>query len=296
MAHAARIERKYPIIDWYAKREVQAIGMPQFSYGEREKDLQISIPTRLSCLGASGAGKSQWLLSFIMHLHCFKVVILACPRTDEDLYVYFIKHHADFGVKKVLCIHELEEWGPLWEEINKRGKQPYATLVILDDFLSESSVLPKPMLELFVRGRKLNISAAVLSSSNSDIDARARKNIDLRALLRFNNNDDVSRILHQAGLNAKEALPTYLDVVSQPGHAFLIDNSSRAIANRELQYRDNFVGIPMSRLQPSLTEQVEESHQNEHVVRQLTEDKVEKHKSKVDKEAGALIVFKPLKR
>ena len=222
------------------------------TYANYDK-LQISLPNRFSIIAPSGFGKTNLTLNLIMLMNCFtKIYIIAKHFDSEPLYEWFID-----------SLHEMEE------RLSKKHRQPVkilelvssdladlpdadefdadeTNLVIFDDLVTETNKAKlKNMCDLWIRGRKRNVSCMYLSQNYFDIPKTMRKNTGILILKDLGTERDKRAILSEVAKDKDMSQMQAMMKASEPEKLecfFMIDTSCGA--KKELRYRHNFTAFP----------------------------------------------------
>ena len=126
------------------------------------------IPIRCVIVGPSGSGKSNALLSLLSAFSgTFSRIILCCQDRDEILYNYLTMKMPEIeiyeGIDNIPHINDIDK--------------DESTLIIFDDFASESRKKHAPIEEYYLRGRKKNISCVYLSQNFFNLSKLIRGNL-----------------------------------------------------------------------------------------------------------------------
>jgi len=150
------------------------------------KATNMSIPWRGVIVGSSGSGKSNLILNIIkLHAKLYDLIVLVIKNSDEPLY-NFLKQK--IPPDNLMIIEDLANLGP-----PENYKSDSQTLIIIDDFCLEKD--QSKFTELFIRGRKLNISTVYLTQSYVKCDITIRRNANYIFLKKVPNNRDIVTML-----------------------------------------------------------------------------------------------------
>jgi hypothetical protein len=164
----------------------------QSTYPNYDK-IRIKIPNRMAILGSSGSGKSNVLLNLIVGMNCFTKIYFFVKCPDETLYKYFIEEIR--AVEKKLKVEiltvstSLDDLSPV-DEFDKEENN----LVVFDDIITDGSLKLRHVADLWVRGRKSNITTIFLSQS-------VRKNTDILIFKKIGTKRDLTMILSEYSLD-----------------------------------------------------------------------------------------------
>jgi len=188
-----------------------------------------------------------------MALNAFtKIYIVAKCFDTEPLYQWFIdsvkemEQRLSKKTRKEVKILELvtDDLGDL-PDIDEFDKDE-ANLVLFDDLVTETDKKKlKNMCDMWIRGRKQNISTMYLSQDYFSIPRQMRKNMGVLLLKDLGTNRDKKAILAEV---AKDKNPGEMEAMFRAAEPeklenfFMIDTS--AGVKKELRYRRNFEPFP----------------------------------------------------
>ena len=143
------------IINFYliknVKNKAQKYENPNF------KLCQIKHPFRTTVIAPSGTGKSNFTLNLLYRMSdTFYNVILCCKTSQEPLYQFLTEQLGE----RIRVITELNKF-PTIDDLKKESNNQ--TLIIFDDMVTEKNC--KPILDMYMLGRKLNCSMMFLTQS-----------------------------------------------------------------------------------------------------------------------------------
>jgi len=130
--------------NFYDLKEVQNIN-PKYYEPSYTKTL-IKYNSRIGIVGASGSGKSQWLLNFIAQSPDTFGHIFICNKMQEPLYTFLEKQ---IGDKNITFYKKLSEV-PQPKDLPHQDKQK---LLVFDDIVNDKD--QSIVCEYFLRARKL---------------------------------------------------------------------------------------------------------------------------------------------
>jgi hypothetical protein len=184
---------------------------------------KMKIPFRCCISAPSGSGKTNFVLNLIKKFSegqgTFKNIYIITRNKDEPLYNYLHKLCSDIIIKEGMSAL------PILDKMDKKEN----TLVVCDDLLLDKD--QTPIINYYIRCRKLNCSIAYLSQSYFDIPALIRKNCSYMIFLKLGGVREVKDILRNFGLGcSKEQLlnmyqyateekfsPLFLDLEAEKG-------------------------------------------------------------------------------
>lgn len=152
-----------------------------------------TLPLRIVCCGPSGSGKSNFLLSFISALSgTFTKIIICCQDKDEVLYNYL-----ELKMPEIEFYEGIDSI-PDINDIDKDGH----TLIVFDDFASESRKKHEMIEQYYLRGRKKNISSMYLSQNFFNLSKLIRGNLTHCVFKTLSNVPDLKLCIRQYSLES----------------------------------------------------------------------------------------------
>lgn len=211
--------------------------------------IKISIPNRILLVAPTGEGKTNLALNLILLMGCFtKIYIFAKCHDSEPLWLWFIevirkveaivskKARRPIEILKVISA-DLEDL-PEVEDFDSNQQN----LVVFDDMITETDKSKlKRMSDLWIRGRKQNISTMYLSQNYFDIPKTMRKNNGILILKSLGTERDKRAILSEMAKDrTMEEMKAMFDAsaTEKLENFFMIDSSVGV--NKALRYRHNF--------------------------------------------------------
>ena len=173
---------------------------------------QITIPFRISVIGASGGGKTQWVLNFLSRAQNTFGHIYVCYKAPEPLYQFLEK---SIGADRITFFTQLSKF-ILPQDVPK-DKQ---VLMLFDDCVTYSEKDQQLISEYFIRGRKIGrgVSMCYLSQSFFRIPKIIRLQCNYLILLKLGSKRDLALILSDYGLGVDkdELMSLYKDATRIP--------------------------------------------------------------------------------
>ena len=139
---------------------------------------------RILIIGGSGSGKINALFNFKIQQDYIDKIYLYTKDWSESKYQFLIKKHEDAGIKHlrdsnafIECSNTMDDIYENIDDYNLNRKRK--TLIVFDDLIADIMGNKKSrslIKELFIRGRKLNISLAFITQSYFSVpkDVRLR--------------------------------------------------------------------------------------------------------------------------
>ena len=141
-------------------------------------------PYRILIIGGSGSGKTNVLLNLIENQPDIDKIYLYAKDPYEAKYQYLINKREGVGIDHFNDPKGFIEYSNDMQDVYKNideynpGKK-HKILIVFDDMIADminNKKLNLIVTELFIRGRKLNISLAFITQSNSKVPKHVRLN------------------------------------------------------------------------------------------------------------------------
>jgi hypothetical protein len=155
---------------------------------------QLQVPFRLGIVGSSGAGKTSILLNLINKCRDTFGFIHVVYKASEPLYEFLEKSLNTSKRKVVIFYKSISELPPLSIFPNKGSQQ----LIVFDDQVNERC--QDVVKEIYIRGRKLKLSAVYLSQSYYKIPRIVRLQFGYLFLLKLSSGKDLQMIMQDCSL------------------------------------------------------------------------------------------------
>jgi hypothetical protein len=224
-----------------SKYHGESIEYPNFP------QIQIKLPCNMVVAGATGSGKTNFLMNFITGTNAFTRFYLYAKALDEPFYAYFIdkirKLEDDMKIKLLYCSNDLADLPPVTALDRKEN-----SLFICDDMVTDKSKNLAQVSEYFIRGRKENCSSIFISQSYYKTPKLMRDNSKIIVLAKIARQRDLVFILKEFQLDVTEEdalkLYKYATMGGFP-NVFLLDPDNN---DPNLRFRRNFVGINVNQI------------------------------------------------
>ena len=211
----------------------------QMTYKNYDK-MKINLPARILIVGSSGSGKTNVTVSLLKLFSCFSKVYLFARNLEESLYKFLIDFFEKLGKKmKQTILYYSNDVAdiPSADEFDKNE----SNLVIFDDLITEKNL--QNVSEIYIRGRKENITSLFLSQSYYKTPQLIRQNCDYIILKKINTTKDLSRIMSEYNLgdiSKEDLIKIYKLSTKTLTDFFMIDLNTN---DPNLKYRHNFEGF-----------------------------------------------------
>lgn len=202
----------------------------------------ILLPSRIAVIGSSGCGKSNILLNLILQINAFQKIYMFVKSPEEPLYAFFIDEIRKIEAmldEEILFVSSSLEDLPVLDSLDPKVTH----LLIFDDIITEALSKLKNVSDMWVRGRKRNVTSIFLSQSYFHIPKLIRSNTSVFIFKQLTKKD-LSLVISDFTLNktANELLEMYRKCdTSNISSFFMIDMTSGQ--EPEYIYRHNFEPI-----------------------------------------------------
>lgn len=188
--------------------------------------------------GATGSGKSAWICNLLdRYRKHFNHIVIFTAET-EPIYDWLQSQIPD----DCFSIY-YNDLSPLEGDLSEFF---YGTsLCIIDDMVTKNKKQLKPVMDLFIRGRKIHqgVSICFLSQSYFDIPKIIRQQISYCILVKINNKRDLRLIMSEFNLNCTidqlMKMYEYCCLTDEFGNVLTIDKVSPVQSGKT--YRCNFL-------------------------------------------------------
>ena len=207
-------------------------------------------PYRILIIGGSGSGKTNALLSLINNQPDIDKIYLYTKDPYEKKYQYLINKLEKVGLNhfndpKAFMEYSndmqdvyknIEDYNP----INKRK-----ILIIFNDMIADminNNKLNPMVTELFIRGRKLNISIVFITQSYFKVPKDVRLNSTHFFIVKIPNKRELQQIAlnHSSDIDFKDFINIYKKCTKEP-YSYLV-NDTTLPSNNPLRFRKNLSG------------------------------------------------------
>ena len=190
----------------------------------------IKLPFRMCVSAPSGSGKTNFVLNLISLFSqgkgTFQTIDIITRNKSEPLYEYLHKKCPDINIKEGM------KSLPVLDKMDKKTNH----LVIVDDLLLDKD--QTPIINYYIRCRKLNCSIAYLSQSYFDIPSLIRKNCSYMVFLKLGGVREVKDILRNfaLGISKEQLINMYNYATDEKLDCLLLDLE----ADKTKKFRKNF--------------------------------------------------------
>ena len=205
------------------------------------------FPYRMLIIGGSGSGKTNALLNLINKQEDIDKIYLYVKDPYELKYQYLINKRQEVGQKHLNNPNAFVEYSNDINEVydnieDYNPKREHKVLIVFDDMIADmlaNKKLQRPVVDLFIRGRKLNISLVFISQSFFGIPKDMRLNTTHFLIMRIPNKRELQSIAinHSTDVEFDEFKDIYKKCTSDPYSFLTIDTTLPA--SNPLRFRKN---------------------------------------------------------
>ena len=183
-------------------------------------------PYRILIVGGSGSGKTNTLLNLINNQADIDKIYLYAKDPYEDKYQILIKKRGSVGLKHFIdpkaFIGYSNDMHDVYENINNYNPDKGNKIsIIFDDMIADkidNKKLNSIVTELFIRGRKLNISFVSFMQSYFKVPKDVRLNTTHFFIMKIPNKRELQQIAidHSSNINTKVFIKIYNKCTDEP--------------------------------------------------------------------------------
>ena len=207
-------------------------------------------PYRILIVGGSGSGKTNALFNLINNQPDIDKIYLYAKDPYKAKYQYLIKKREKVGLNhfddhKAFIEHsnDMQDVYQNIEDYNPGKKRK--VLIVFDDMIADminNKRLNPIVTELFIRGRKLNISIVFITQSYFKVPKDVRLNSTHFFIRKIPNKRELQQIAlnHSSYTDFKDFMKIYKKCTAEP-YSFLVNNTTLP-SDDPLRFRKNLLG------------------------------------------------------
>ena len=207
-------------------------------------------PYRIFIIGGSGSGKTNALLNLINNQPDIDKIYLYAKDPYEAEYQYLINKREKVGLNhfndpKVFmeCSNDMQDVYKNIEDYNPIKKRK--VLIVFDDMIFDminNNKLNPIVTELFIRGRKLNISIVFITQSYFKVPKDVSLNSTHFFIMKIPNKRELQKIMlnYSSDIDFKDFRKIYKKYTKEP-YSFLV-NDTTLPSDDPLRFRKNLLG------------------------------------------------------
>ena len=208
-------------------------------------------PYRILIIGGSGSGKAHALLNLITNQSDIEKIYLYAKDPYEAECQFLINKRESTGVNHFNDPKAFTEYSNDMQDVYKNiveynADKECKILIVFDDMIADminNKKLNSIVTELFIRGRKLNISLVFITQSYFKVPKDVRLNSTHFFIMKIPNKRELQQIAlnHSSDINSKDFIKIYKKCTAEP-YSFLVNDATLASDN-PLRFRKNLFNI-----------------------------------------------------
>ena len=207
-------------------------------------------PYRILIIGGSGSGKANVLLNLIENQSDIDKIYLYAKDLYEPKFQYLINKIEGIGIDHFndpkAFIEYSNDMCDVYKNINYNPNKENKMLIVFDDMIADminNKKLNSIVTELFIRGRKLNISIVFITQSYFKVPKDVRLNTSHFFIAKIPNKRELQQIAinHSSDISTKDFINIYRKCTFEP-YSFFVKDTMLASDN-PLWFRKLFLRI-----------------------------------------------------
>ena len=208
-------------------------------------------PYRILIIGGSGSGKTNLLLNLIENQPDIDKIYLYAKDPYESKYQYLINKRESVGINDFndpkAFIDYSNDMQDVYKNINYYNpNKENKILIVFDDMIADmihNKKLNWMVTELFIRGKKLNISLVFLTQSYFKVPNDVSLNTTHFLISKIPNRTELQQIAinHSSDISTKDFENIYRKCTVEP-YSFFVNDTTLA-SNDPLRFRKNLFNI-----------------------------------------------------
>ena len=207
-------------------------------------------PYRILIIGGSGSGKTNALLNLINNQPDIDKIYLYAKDSYEKKYQYLINKLEKVGLNQFNDPKAFMEYSNDMQDVYKNIEdynpiKKRKILIIFDDMIADminnNNKLNPIVTELFIRGRKFNISIIFITQSYFKVPKDLRLNSTHFFIMKIPNKRELQQIAlnHSSDIDFKDFMNIYKKYTKEP-YSFLV-NDTTLPSDNPLTFRKNLL-------------------------------------------------------
>ena len=207
-------------------------------------------PYRILIIGGSGSGKTNALLNFINNEPDIDKIYLYCKDPYDAKHQFLINKRERTGLKHFNDPKAFIEYSNDMQDVYKNIDEynvdkECKILIVFDDMIADminNKKLNSIVTELFIRGRKLNISLVFITQSYFKVPKDVRLN-SIFFIMKTPNKREFQQITlnHSSDIDSKDFIKIHKKCTAEP-YSFLVNDATFA-SDDPLRLRKNLFNI-----------------------------------------------------
>ena len=205
---------------------------------------------RILIIGGSGSEKTNALLNLINNQQDIDEIYLYAKDPYEKKYQYLINKREKVGINHFNDPKAFMEYSNDMQDVYKNMEdynpiKKCKVLIIFDDMIADminNNKLNLIVTELFIRGRKLNISIVFITQSYFKVPKDVRLNSSHFFIMKIPNKRELQQIAlnHPSDIDFKDFMNIYKKSTKEP-YSVLV-NDTTLPSDNPLRFRKNLLG------------------------------------------------------
>ena len=205
---------------------------------------------RMLIVGGSGSGKTNALLNLINNQPDIDKIYLYAKDPYEKKYQYSINKREKVGLNHFNDLKASMEYSNDMQDVHKNIEdcnpiKKRKILLVFDDMIADmikNNKLNPIVTQLFIRGRKLNISIVFITQSYFKVPKDLRLNSTHFFIMKIPNKRELQKITlnHSSDIDFKDFMNIYKKCTIEP-YSFLVNDTTLS-SDDPLRLRKNLLG------------------------------------------------------
>jgi uncharacterized protein (DUF302 family) len=203
--------------------------------------LKIDLPARIMIVGKSGGGKTSTFLNLFELINCWTRIYIFTKKPDERLYKHLIESLQSVSEKigrNIITVSDDLKNLPNVKDFDEKENN----IIIFDDLITSTKKELAKIEEMFIRGRKSNITCVFITQSYFRTPKLIRQNSDYVIFKKITSISDLKRCIREYALSDGKAetnkiIDVYNEAMKKFENFFMIDLQTN---DPSLRYRINF--------------------------------------------------------
>ena len=197
-------------------------------------------PYRILIIGGSGSGKTNTLLNLINNQPDIDKIYLYAKDPYENKYQFLINKRESLGLKYFndpkAFIEYSNDMHDVYKNIDEYNHdKENKILIVFDDMIADmvdNKKLNSIVTELFIRGRKLNISLVFITQSYFKVPKDVRLNTTHFFIMKIPNKRELQQIAlnHSSDIDYKDFVNIYKKCTDEP-YSFSVNDTTLSSDN-----------------------------------------------------------------
>ena len=206
-------------------------------------------PYKILIIGGSGSGKTNILLNLIENQQNIDKIYLYAKDPLKAKYQYLINKREGVGIDHLndpkAFIEYSNDMRDVYKNIDEYNPdKENKILIVFDDMIADmihNKKLNSIVTELFIRGRKLNISLVFITQSHFKVPKDVRLNTTHFFISKIQNRSELREIAinHSSDISTKDFTNIYIKCTVEP-YSFFVNGTTLASDN-PLKFRKLFL-------------------------------------------------------